>query len=99
MFCLCVCLLNNSACIYQSVNLSLTLHLHVSACLSLFLSLSLLADADPESFDSVNVFFIHFNAVLVDEGRGIQIPQKRAIIRPSAKRHLMTLVALESIRP
>ena len=32
------------------------------------LSLSLLAEADPEKFDSDNVFFI-FHAVIVDEGR------------------------------
>ena len=60
--------------------------------LSLSLSLSLLVDADQESFDSDNVFFI-FHAVLVDEGR-----EDKNITR--AGRHLsalMALVALESI--
>ena len=37
--------------------------------LSLSLSLSLLVDADPESFDSDNVFFFICHAVLVDKGR------------------------------
>ena len=44
------------------------LPLSLSVSLSISLSLSLLVDADPESFDSDNVFFI-IHAVLVDEGR------------------------------
>ena len=64
--------------------------------LSLSLSLSLLADADPESFNSDNVFFV-FHAVLVDEGREDPNTTKAGRHRPPAKLHLMTLVALESI--
>ena len=67
-------------------------HGHHMLSLSLFLS----ADADPESFDSDNVFFI-FHAVLVDKGREDPNTTKAGRHRHPAKLHLMTLVALESI--
>ena len=54
------------------------------------------ADADPESFDSDNGFFI-FHVVLVDEGREDPNNTKRAVIGPPAKLHLMALVALEGL--
>ena len=48
------------------------------------LSLSLLADADPESFDSDNFFFI-FHAVLVDERREDRNTTKAGRHRPASK--------------
>ena len=75
-------------------------HHMLSFSLSLSLSLSLLADADPESFDSDNVFFyicIYLMSFLLMRGERIQIPKKRAVIGPPAKLHLMAFVALESI--
>ena len=56
------------------------------------LSLPLSVDADPESFDSDNVFFI-FHAVLVDEGREDPNITRAGHHCPPA----MALVALESI--
>ena len=51
---------------------------------SFSLSLSLLADADPESFDSDNVFFI-FHVVLVDEGREDPNTTKAGRYRPASE--------------
>ena len=51
---------------------------------SLSLSLFLLADADPKSFDSDNVFF-YITAVLVDEGRENPNTTKAGRHRPASK--------------
>ena len=59
-------------------------HHMLSVCLSV--CLSLLADADPESFDSDNVFFIYiFHVVLVDEGREDPNTTKAGRHRPASE--------------
>ena len=69
---------------HRSQNYVKKFHGHHMLSLSLYLSLSLLTDADPESFDSDNVFVI-FHVVLVDEGREDPDTTKAGCHRPASE--------------
>ena len=65
--------------------------------LSLSLSLSLSLQTRIQKVLTLTSFFFIFHAVKLMRGERIQIPQKRAVIGPPAKLHLMTLAALANI--